>query len=89
MFGEYCGDTGERETGAPVRTDAAACAASEGKVKRSDLHFHSEKGLESFPPSLHLLWESQAGCSYLGYQVSSGGRKVPKSTNKTELQMLT
>lgn len=74
---------GERETGAPVRTDAAACAASEGKVKRCDLHFHSEKGLESFPPSLHLLWESQAGCSYLGYQVSSRGGKVPKWTNKT------
>lgn len=69
-----------------MRTDAATCATSEGNV--GDLHFHSEKGLESFPPSLHPLWESQAGCSYLGYQVSSGGRKVPKSTNKTELQML-
>lgn len=44
----------------------------------SDLHFHSEKGLESFPPSLHPLWESQAGYSYWGYQVSSGekGAKV-------------
>lgn len=72
------GNTAEtrRETGAPVRTDS--CSSTEVERYRSDLHFHSEKGLGSFPPSLHPLWESQAGCSYLSYQVSSGGEKGAK-----------
>lgn len=56
----------------------------------SDLHFHSEKGLESFPPSRRPLWGSQAGYSYLGYQVSSGGveKGFKGQTNHTDLQTL-
>lgn len=68
ILGEYCRETGEPSERSQFRRGAL-------QIWPSDSHFHSGKGLESFPPSLHPLWESQAGYSCWGYQVSSGGEK--------------